>query len=561
MPTEDGGQAELKGRLRRCTAALAGDTKNPALLSEMADVLTLLGRGAEAVSFRLNAARCFQGEGQLAEAATSCDLALLEDPDHDEALAMRAKLPEEGVPFQALTMDLPALDDPPEDYPEADEETVGRLRNITVEVEESDVLSSNTVAPVEIFEEDGLPPPEAVAVVEVKRDSGELEGEDFDADRPTIPHDAIEDRISTKHAAASGSADLDERPTTRHEPVLTPMGWGMMDGEEEVIELREPSRKRSTGPRLADMTAPIEPQSQPLEVPDSFRAEGEERTYAAGDTLIREQDQATELFLLTEGKVEVLKETWAHQPGRNRLQQLAILEAGSCLGELSLLGDGRRHATVKALEPSKALVFSKGQIKELMRSDADVNRAIRRLYRRRLQDTLLRFSALFKALPPEVARDMMERAKPRRLEPNKVVVKEGSQASGVYFVLLGLLDVSSSEGAGEGEAVLLHRLSDGDFFGGISNILKQLSPGTVRTRSFVQLLHLSPSDFDELSEKHPVILEHMRQEAERRVKSYHSIISGEAQYEVGTFVYLLEKKKETGKQPTMKATGWGEEEE
>ncbi len=552
MPAKEGGQAELKGRLRRCTAALAGDTKNPALLSEMADVLTLLGRGPEAVSFRLNAAKCFLLKDQLAEAATSCDLALLEDPDHDEALALRAKLPEEGVPFQALTMDLPALEDPPEDYPDADEETIGLLRQVTVEVEEADVLSSNTVPPVEVFEEE---PPEAVAVVQPKK-----EEEGFDEDHPTIRHDAIEDRITAKHDAAGGISDLDERPTTRHEPVLTPMGWGMMDGEEEVIELREPSRRQGTGPRLADMTAPIEPESQPLEVPESFKAEGEERTYEVGDTLIREQDQDTELLLLTEGKVEVLKETWAHQPGRNRLQQLAILEAESCLGELSLLGDGRRHATIKALEPSKVIAFSKGQIKELMRSNADVNRAIRRLYRRRLQDSLLRFSALFKNLPPEVAQALMQKGKPRRLEPNKVVVKEGSQASGVYFVLLGLLDVSSSEGTGEGEAVLLHRLSDGDFFGGISNILKQLSPGTVRTRSFVQLLHVSPSDFEALVEEHPVILELMREEAERRVKSYHSIISGEAQYEVGTFVYLLEKKKPTGKQEKLKATGWGDEE-
>jgi len=518
----------------------------------MADVLTLLGRGPEAVSFRLNAAKCFLLKDQLAEAATSCDLALLEDPDHDEALALRAKLPEEGVPFQALTMDLPALEDPPEDYPDADEETIGLLRQVTVEVEEADVLSSNTVPPVEVFEEE---PPEAVAVVQPKK-----EEEGFDEDHPTIRHDAIEDRITAKHDAAGGISDLDERPTTRHEPVLTPMGWGMMDGEEEVIELREPSRRQGTGPRLADMTAPIEPESQPLEVPESFKAEGEERTYEVGDTLIREQDQDTELLLLTEGKVEVLKETWAHQPGRNRLQQLAILEAESCLGELSLLGDGRRHATIKALEPSKVIAFSKGQIKELMRSNADVNRAIRRLYRRRLQDSLLRFSALFKNLPPEVAQALMQKGKPRRLEPNKVVVKEGSQASGVYFVLLGLLDVSSSEGTGEGEAVLLHRLSDGDFFGGISNILKQLSPGTVRTRSFVQLLHVSPSDFEALVEEHPVILELMREEAERRVKSYHSIISGEAQYEVGTFVYLLEKKKPTGKQEKLKATGWGDEE-
>ena len=110
--------------------------------------------------------------------------------------------------------------------------------------------------------------------------------------------------------------------------------------------------------------------------------------------------------------------------------------------------------------------------------------------------------------------------------------------------------------------MLLHRLSDGDFFGGISHILKQLSPGTVRTRTFVQLLYMSPPAFDELTEEYPIILDLMRPEAERRVHSYHSILAGEAQYEVGTFVYLLEKKK--GKDAPvrqMMQTGWGAEDE
>lgn len=519
MSTSDGGgHDELKRRLRRCTAALAGDTKNPALLSEMADVLTFLGRAAESVSFRLNAAKCFQGKGQLAEAATSCDLALLEEPDHHEAKALRGKLPDKGVPIAALTMDLPAMEDPPDGYLIDDEPPPSGLRrHPTLEVDEQDVLESSA--------------------------------ESFDPELPTTRHVPVMD-------------DPDERPTTRHQPVLTPMGWGMMEGEEEVIELREPARKgrsnQDTGPLVREN--PLEPTSQPLVIPDDFRAQGELRTYAVGDVLLTEQEQSTDLLLLTEGKVEVLKETWAHQPGRNRHQRLSILEAESCLGELSLLGDGRRHATVKALEPSKALVFTKGQIKELMRSNADVNRAIRRLYRRRLQDTLLRFSSLFQALPPEVARAFLARCKPRRVEPDKIVVKEGNQASGVYVVLLGLLDVSSSHGTNEGEAILLHRLSDGDFFGGISHILKQLSPGSVRTRSFVQLLYISPPDFDELTQEHPIILDVMREEAERRSRSYHSIIAGEAQYEVGTFVYLLEKKKGSEKEQELKATGWGDEE-
>jgi len=534
----------------------------------MAEVLTLLDRGAEAISFRLNAAKCFKRAGKLAEAATSCDLLLELEADHEEALMMRVDLPVEGAPPEAQQ---------PPDLP--DEETIeevvdpgvveGKFRSqTTVEVMDTDVLETNTVLE---GEDDGLEgdlrefpsveidldrdtmPPEDEEVASPEKDgdeaqqskgleAAETEIVDQSEHLPTTRHDAVEDeRPTTRHDAVE-----EELPTKRHDAVMTPLGWGPPDGEEEVIELRDLARKSDrAGDEGLGAKQPIVPVSQPLAMPEEFRARGEEQTYETGEIVIRERDRSTDLWLLTSGKLEVLKETWFQHEGRNRFQRLALLEAESCVGELSLLGDGHRHATVRAIEPCTLLRFDKSQIKTMMREDAGFNRSLRRLYRQRLQDTLVKFSSLFQNMPGEMASAFLKRCKPRRLGPDKVVVKAGTLSSGVNVVLLGMLDVTSSGESGEQDSILLHRFHDGDVFGGISHILKQLSPGTVRTRTFVQLLHITPPDFDELTREHPGIIDLMRPEADRRKRSYHSIIEGEAQYEVGTAVFLLEKKKDS----------------
>lgn len=76
------------------------------------------------------------------------------------------------------------------------------------------------------------------------------------------------------------------------------------------------------------------------------------RTLKKGDVLFEEGSQGKELFIIKEGRVGVYKDT---PDGR---VELAQVETGGLIGEMSLLDNLPRSATVLALEDSKALIVN-----------------------------------------------------------------------------------------------------------------------------------------------------------------------------------------------------------
>jgi len=88
-----------------------------------------------------------------------------------------------------------------------------------------------------------------------------------------------------------------------------------------------------------------------------------ERDYAKWDTIVREGDLGTEMFIIQEGKVVVTKKV-----GDNEVF-LATLERGDFFGEMSLLESVPRTATVRAIMPSKLLAIRAGELLMKFRRD------------------------------------------------------------------------------------------------------------------------------------------------------------------------------------------------
>jgi CRP-like cAMP-binding protein len=84
---------------------------------------------------------------------------------------------------------------------------------------------------------------------------------------------------------------------------------------------------------------------------------------AGGETLFQEGDEGGRMYAIAEGLLEVA----THLPGERELR-LAVAGPGELLGELSLLGGGRRSATVRALEPTTGYTIDRATF-ELLRAD------------------------------------------------------------------------------------------------------------------------------------------------------------------------------------------------
>jgi len=87
------------------------------------------------------------------------------------------------------------------------------------------------------------------------------------------------------------------------------------------------------------------------------------RTFAPGDVLLYEGDVGDEMYFLTRGQVEVVRGTPA--------QRLTVLAPGSFFGELAILKDAPRAATVRALTDVEVYALRRDGVVELARQHAD----------------------------------------------------------------------------------------------------------------------------------------------------------------------------------------------
>src|SRR6266852_8961679 len=94
----------------------------------------------------------------------------------------------------------------------------------------------------------------------------------------------------------------------------------------------------------------------------------QERKYSAGSTLMKQGDTGVGLYVITSGKVRV---TRASSPDRAE-EELDVVGAGSVLGEMALLDDLPRSATVTAVEDATALLLPVWEFRAILRNNPDI---------------------------------------------------------------------------------------------------------------------------------------------------------------------------------------------
>ena len=106
------------------------------------------------------------------------------------------------------------------------------------------------------------------------------------------------------------------------------------------------------------------------------------RTFKAGDTIIKEGDQAAGFFIINSGKVEVVKGTTA----------LATLGPGDFFGEMALFENYPRSATVRAVEDSECLAMTRWDFTAELHKTPEIAVNVIRVLVHRLRETNARLS-------------------------------------------------------------------------------------------------------------------------------------------------------------------------
>ena len=112
-----------------------------------------------------------------------------------------------------------------------------------------------------------------------------------------------------------------------------------------------------------------------------------ERSFKAGDVIIKENDQAAGFFVITSGSVEVVRGADGGSP-----QVLNTLGAGDFFGEMALFEGFPRSATVRCLEDTECLAMTGWDFRAELTGQADMAVAVLEAVVRRLRETDARLS-------------------------------------------------------------------------------------------------------------------------------------------------------------------------
>jgi CRP/FNR family transcriptional regulator, cyclic AMP receptor protein len=93
-----------------------------------------------------------------------------------------------------------------------------------------------------------------------------------------------------------------------------------------------------------------------------------ERKYSAGSVLISQGDTGAGLYVVTSGKVRI---TQANDPDRAE-EEIGTAGAGDVLGEMALLDDLPRSATVTAVDDVTALLLPVWEFRAILRNNPDI---------------------------------------------------------------------------------------------------------------------------------------------------------------------------------------------
>jgi nitroimidazol reductase NimA-like FMN-containing flavoprotein (pyridoxamine 5'-phosphate oxidase superfamily)/quercetin dioxygenase-like cupin family protein len=113
---------------------------------------------------------------------------------------------------------------------------------------------------------------------------------------------------------------------------------------------------------------------------DTVQANLQTMTYDAGDVIVRQGAPADKFFIIIDGEVEVVREEGGEQ------HELATLSRGQFFGEMAILRDAPRMATVTAKSPTTVFAMERDAFRGLVGQSIGTTQDFDRVIKQRLEE-------------------------------------------------------------------------------------------------------------------------------------------------------------------------------
>jgi len=224
-----------------------------------------------------------------------------------------------------------------------------------------------------------------------------------------------------------------------------------------------------------------------------------------GDTIIKEGDTTQEFFLVEKGSFDIhVKNEW-----------IAEVTKGQSFGELSMLYDAPRTATVIAKEDSTIYAVSRHAFRSVLRNQ-QMNKVS-------MIKAVLKKVEIFSSLDERKVNDLEMAFERCDFEEGETIIKQGEEGDKFYLIISGRCGWTKklTSGAVEKGDLLLH-----DFFGERALITKEKRAATIIAKSKVKTLVLLKEDFNAIIGEEPIFVKHLtRYDSEMKLNSQLEVCS------------------------------------
>jgi CRP-like cAMP-binding protein len=228
----------------------------------------------------------------------------------------------------------------------------------------------------------------------------------------------------------------------------------------------------------------------------------------AGDDIVRQGEIGGVFYVIVEGRVGVVLSKKDHQ--ENEVVQLG---PGNFFGEMSVLGEGARMATVRALTNCHLLAIPREQFEMIERQFPQLQQLIIDGYHKRMIDVVLSSLMFFQRFPDNRRSEIISRLEIMPVTKGDCLIKEGQQNQTLYIILSGEMQVQLSSGE---QYIKLAKLGKGNFFGEISMITGRPAIATILALTDGLLASMDRKLLDEIATQFPIFLREVMERLKKR---------------------------------------------
>lgn len=477
-----------KGRYKDALAeylkCLKMDPRDLTVRQKLAETYARLGMRAQAVQEYQSVAGSYAADGLLLKAIAISKVILNVDPGHTETQTALAELYAKK---------------------RGDFSTVQMPKAMSAALNKSSAATIRGTPAKSIRAKDA-------AEVELDLDDADVLEEVTVTDTPLVPLQTdLSDLMGMVSGAPSAEAIdvdmdidiVDDAPAPASDGVV--MGTLLGEGEADVVHVDLPDDE------VIEIVDPVEINTEALppiplfsDLPSAAFIALTERMNLhqaePGEILIAEGEYASSMYVIIQGTVRVVRDV-----DNGAEMRLASLSDGTFFGEMALLSDAPRTASVIADDETMLFEISRELLEEITAEYPQVQQVMQRFHRNRMLTNLLKTSPLFAPFSPGDKRSLIQKFKSREVEPGRLLITRAQPGNGLFVLLSGRCDVLT-EGP-DGREVVLAELREGDVFGEMSVLFQQSASASVRATTPCTVLRLAKERVQELIMTHPQVLE------------------------------------------------------